>query len=77
MSGSPALVAAVSCARRCAWPQADANAHLNMGVLLARRGRYGEAAFEFSQALSIDPANEEARANLDRARALHEAARPR
>ncbi|UPT76137.1 MAG: tetratricopeptide repeat protein [Elusimicrobiota bacterium] len=42
-----------------------AGAHVNLGNILARRGRLSEAAGLYRAALLADPANVEARANLE------------
>jgi len=44
----------------------------NLGIIAARKGNYREAAERFSRALAIDPANEDARANLLKARSLRQ-----
>src|ERR1017187_6973039 len=49
--------------------QDDAAMHSNLGAMLARLGRFREAAPEFEAALRLDPKLEEARHNLQAARA--------
>ena len=42
----------------------SADAHNNLGILLAKRGRSDEAAAHYRKALLIDPSNVQARSNL-------------
>jgi len=44
----------------------------NLGIIAASKGNQREAAEQFSRALAIDPANEDARANLLKARSLRQ-----
>ena len=48
----------------------DAAAHRNLGVVLAKEGRYPEAIAHLEAALRADPSNEGARLNLERARRM-------
>lgn len=48
----------------------DAAAHSNVGVLMAKAGHYAEAEAAFEQALAMDPNLPQARAFLDKLRAV-------
>ncbi len=51
-----------------------AEAHNNLGVVLAESGRVTEAIAQFEEALRIDPDFRDARQNLDHARSLEQSA---
>jgi tetratricopeptide (TPR) repeat protein len=53
----------------------DAGTHAALGVALAETGRLDQAIVEFERALEIDPANTDARFNLDRARGMNRSPR--
>jgi Flp pilus assembly protein TadD len=48
----------------------DAFLHYSLGVALARLGRKSEAISAHTEAMRLDPANGDARAELERLRAL-------
>jgi Flp pilus assembly protein TadD len=45
----------------------NARAHNNMGIAVAKQGKFDEAVHHFSEALRIDPHHASARKNLQRA----------
>jgi tetratricopeptide (TPR) repeat protein len=47
-------------------PEVRRDTHVNLGIALAGTGRLAEALTAFEEAVRIDPANETARANLQR-----------
>ena len=54
-----------------------AEAHNNLGIVLARGGRVEEAIAHFRRALELDPAQTEVRGNLDIALARRRSAASR
>jgi Flp pilus assembly protein TadD len=48
----------------------NANSHIGLGMVLMQMGDYEKAAGQFSDALQINPADADARRNLDLARAM-------
>jgi tetratricopeptide (TPR) repeat protein len=51
-------------------PQASSNAYNQLGVIWARKGDLPQALGNWQKALEADPANEDAKANLQRARMM-------
>ena len=45
---------------------ANALAHLDLGVMLARLGQFDEAISQFEETLRLDPGNSQAREDLER-----------
>jgi cytochrome c-type biogenesis protein CcmH/NrfG len=48
----------------------SSDAHLNLGVALAKQRRFAEAATEFEAVLRLDPANSTAKKYLEQTREL-------